>query len=171
VKEEDISVVLIGIRDSEVWHSCIEDEVISCLHSASLKILSAQLVQGRGTRNLLSFREGITQLAQWILRHCCGLGWSEVHQHRVALAGSLILRHVEVDFLQPDSRRSPQQLHVDELQGCCIHFHTVQHRATQCLTAGAQADSQLVEMRADEGAMGVVLVEAASLLLPLLQLG
>jgi len=75
-----------------------------------------------------------------------------------------------MDFLQPHSRRSPQQLHVDELQDCCIHFHTVQDRASQGLTAGTQADSKLVEMRADEGAMGVVLVEAASLLLPLLQL-
>jgi len=46
----------------------------------------------------------------------------------------------------------------------------IQHGGVEYLTAGGKKDAQLVQMRADEGAMRVVLIEAASLLLPALQL-
>jgi hypothetical protein len=46
----------------------------------------------------------------------------------------------------------------------------VERRTSEGMAADAQLDSQFVHMRADEGAMGVVLIEAASLFLPFLEL-
>jgi hypothetical protein len=170
VEEEDVAVMEVRVCNAEVWHSRIEDKEVACVHSPGVKVLPLQLLESGCSWLLLSLSEGIAQLAEWELGYCSRFRRIEIEQHSVARHCFLILWHVIMHLLQPFPRRSPQQLDVDELQRRCVHFQSVQCGTSQRLTAGTQSDSQLIEMGADEGEMSGVLIEAASLPFPALEL-
>ena len=170
MEEEDEAIVEVGVGDAEVRHSCIEGKEVACLHSPGVEVLPLQLLECGCSRLLLSLSEGIAQLTEWKLGNCSRLSWREVEQHSIALHCFLILRYVVMHLLQFFPSSSPQQLDVDQLERRCVHFQSVQHRAPEGFAAIAYSDSQLIQMGADEGEMSGVLIEAASLLLPALEL-